>query len=149
MTKVLNKKGVKHDLRGSLMALAPAAAIVAMPAASAASATNNDENINGATISITDTGITTGGAYSQTGSGNAFTKIIGKYKIWVMGFLGIGVTTMVIFFIKNFLGLAQSGNNPQKRAEETKAVIIDFIAAAGMGAAAFFVGVGFNTIAAN
>ena len=105
MTKVLNKKGVKHDLRGSLMALAPAAAIVAMPAASAASATNNDENINGATISITDTGITTGGAYSQTGSGNAFTKIIGKYKIWVMGFLGIGVTTMVIFFIKNFLVL--------------------------------------------
>jgi len=56
-----------------------------------------------------------------------------EYKGLISIFLGIGTMTMILLFVKNFVGLAASAGNPQTRKQALTGILLTGIATVGLG----------------
>lgn len=63
-----------------------------------------------------------------------FNKVLTEYRSFVIFLMGIGIFSMIMFFILNFLALANSKGNPQAREKAIHGLIVTGIATAGLGA---------------
>jgi len=61
-----------------------------------------------------------------------------EYKGLITGILGIAALTALLMLVKNFAGLALSGDNPQARKQKILSILLTGIATAGLGALAIF-----------
>lgn len=148
MTRSLHKHNLRLPSQNAVLAAISAFAVVAPTlTTNAAGGGTGGTGINKSNANISDDGtISFSGDYQQQGGGKTFSTIIAKYKIWVVGALGIATVTMVALMIKTITGLAASATNPQKRSQQIVAILVQFIATAGLGAVTFIVGVAFNAI---
>lgn len=73
-------------------------------------------------------------------------EFIEKYRVIIAGVTGIGTVSMILFFIINFTGLGMHSANPMLRQQKINGLIISGIAAAGLGAVTFIVGIFYNAI---
>lgn len=97
--------------------------------------------ISGSTITVTDNGtITTGGDLAQQSSGTAWTNFINKYRNFIVGVSGIGMVSMILFFMMNLLKLGATAGNPSERQKVLTGLIWSGVAAAGLGSVTTFVG---------
>lgn len=97
--------------------------------------------INDATITISSDGkISTGGDLVSQDSGTAWTKIIDKFKKFVVGVSGIGMVLMILNFTILLLKLSTTAGNPGERQKVLMGLVWSFVAAACLGSITMFVG---------
>lgn len=98
--------------------------------------------ISGISVNIDDNGqlTTTGDIDSNGKSGKAWTDFIMKYRNFIVGISGIGMVSMILFFIMNFLKLGATAGNPTERQKVLTGLIWSGVAAAGLGSVTTFVG---------
>mgnify|MGYP001164619204 FL=1 len=73
-------------------------------------------------------------------SNSAWNNFLGKYRNFIVGVAGVGSITMVILFIKQFIKLGASSDNPVERSRALQGILWTGIATAGLGAVAIIVG---------
>lgn len=130
------------------------AALAAMGVAGAFAATNpvtvfaaDKTGISNSTVTVDSTGKVSYGGDLATGSdGSAWTKLISKYRFFIAGISGVGAVSMILFFIMNFMKLGASSSNPQERSRAIMGLVFSGLAAAGLGAVTFIVGIFFNAL---
>lgn len=69
-----------------------------------------------------------------------------EYKGLVIGILGLAALTAMLMFIKNFVGLSFSGDNPQQRKQKMISLLLCGCATAGLGGLAIFMGFFWNLL---
>lgn len=74
------------------------------------------------------------------------TQTITKYRVVIAGISGIGAVSMILFFILNFIKLGAMSSNPEGRSRAVMGLILSGVAAAGLGAVTFVVGIFFNAL---
>lgn len=79
-------------------------------------------------------------------AGQSWTDLISKYRFFIAGISGIGTVSMILFFVINFTKLGATSGNPQARSSAISGLIFSGLAAAGLGAVTFIVGIFFNAI---
>jgi len=134
-----------------LMAIAGAmGAISTMPPAIevyAEDGTNEDTGIADSTVEVSDDGTVTYGGDLATGAdGSSWTQLISKYRFFIAGVSGVGAVSMILFFIINFMKLGGTSSNPQGRSSAIMGLVFSGLAAAGLGAVTFIVGIFFNAL---
>lgn len=142
MTAAVRNTGLKAMFIGLIMAILFTFSI---PATAFAEGPNNG---------VPDVKIGTDGAMTITGSGfsdgadgeNAWTQIIKKYRVFIVGISGIAAITMVVIFIFQFLKLGASAGNPQARSQALTGLLWSGIAAAGLGAVSLIVGLFYRAV---
>ncbi|WCF11725.1 hypothetical protein NDS46_30745 (plasmid) [Paenibacillus thiaminolyticus] len=87
-----------------------------------------------------------GDGFSDGKGTNAWSRLIEKYRAFIVGISGIGAITMVVIFIFQFLKLGGSAGNPQARTQALIGILWSGIAAAGLGAVTLIVGLFYNSI---
>lgn len=65
--------------------------------------------------------------------GKVFNKILTEYRGIVTFISGIGLVSMIMFFIFNLIALGNSKGNPQERQKAITGLIVSGIATAGLG----------------
>lgn len=65
--------------------------------------------------------------------GKVFNKILTEYRGVVTFISGIGLVSMIMFFIFNLISLGNSKGNPQERQKAITGLIVSGIATAGLG----------------
>lgn len=78
--------------------------------------------------------------------GKAWSDLIEKYRFFIAGISGIAAVSMILFFIINFMKLGASSGNPSERSKAIMGLIFSGLAAAGLGAVTFIVGIFFNAL---
>lgn len=106
-----------------------------------------DDGIAGSTVEIDSEGrITYSGDLATGADGSAWTRLISKYRYFIAGISGIGTVSMILFFIINFVKLGAQSTNPQERSRAIMGLVFTGLAAAGLGAVTFIVGIFFNAL---
>lgn len=65
--------------------------------------------------------------------GKVFNKVLKEYRGVVTFISGIGLVSMIMFFIFNLVALGNSKGNPQERQKAITGLIVSGIATAGLG----------------
>lgn len=143
MVKVLNKTATKHNLMTGITASIPTVLMtnpnVAMAASKGAIGDSDTVNIG--------KGVNVEGRLSNSSSGpKALSMILGKIRIFVLGFAGFGVLAMLASFTLHALELALSAGNPQNRPKHVQSLGIDFAVMAVLGALSWIAGLAYNFI---
>lgn len=143
MVKVLNKTATKHNLMTGITASIPTVLMtnpnVAMAASKGAIGDSDTVNIG--------KGVNVEGRLSNNASGpKALSMILGKIRIFVLGFAGFGVLAMLASFTLHALELALSAGNPQNRPKHVQSLGIDFAVMAVLGALSWIAGLAYNFI---
>lgn len=108
---------------------------------------NKDSGIADSTVEVSSDGTVTYGGDLATGAdGSSWTKLISKYRFFIAGVSGIGAVSMILFFIINFMKLGGTSSNPQGRSSAIMGLVFSGLAAAGLGAVTFIVGIFFNAL---
>lgn len=150
MTTTAREKGLKAIFIGLIMAIIfafsiPTTAFAANPPATGGSGTNN--GVPDVTIGPDGTMKISGSGFSDGDEGgNAWTQIIKKYRVFIVGISGIAAITMVVIFIFQFLKLGASAGNPQARSQALVGLLWSGIAAAGLGAVSLIVGLFYRAV---
>lgn len=145
MAMVKTKK-VNKVLLGSLAALGVAGAFTSVSAPIDAHAAKGDEIAN-SNVTVDKNGkITYSGDLATGADGSSWTKLIAKYRFFIAGISGVGAVSMILFFIMNFLKLGATASNPQERSRAIMGLVFSGLAAAGLGAVTFIVGIFFNAL---
>lgn len=84
-------------------------------------------------ITLDDDGEISGGLNSDESKGKALNKILFEYRTVVTFLSGIGMISMIMFFIFNLMHLGNSKGNPQERQKAITGLIVSGIATAGLG----------------
>lgn len=106
-----------------------------------------DRGIADSEVTVNSDGSVTYKGDLATGSGGtAWTKLISKYRYFIAGVSGVGAVSMILFFIINFLKLGASSSNPSERSRAIMGLVVTGLAAAGLGAVTFIVGIFFNAL---
>lgn len=143
MVKVLNKTATKHNLMTGITASIPT---VLMTSPNVAMADSKGAIGDGDTVSI-GSGVSVNGRLSGSASGpRALSLILGKIRIFVLGFAGFGVLAMLASFTLHALELALSAGNPQNRPKHVQSLGIDFAVMAVLGALSWIAGLAYNFI---
>ena len=79
-------------------------------------------------------------------NGKSWTTLIDKYRVFIAGISGIGTVSMILFFVLNFIKLGANSANPTERSRIIKGLVFSGLAAAGLGAVTFIVGIFFNAL---
>lgn len=82
----------------------------------------------------------------ENDSAGAWSKLIEKYKGFIVGVSAVGAVTMVVLFIIQFMKLGSAAGNPQQRSQALTGVLWTGLAAAGLGAVSLIVGIFYNAI---
>lgn len=82
---------------------------------------------------------------SQQSTGSRMNSLIRKYKIQVVGFLGISLLSIVAIFIYEFTALAKTANNSQQRSKIVTGIAVTVVATALLGAVTVIVGLALNS----
>lgn len=131
---------------GSMAALGAMGAVSAMTSPIEAHAAKGDE-IAKSTVKVSKNGkVTYAGDLKNGSDGSSWTKLIEKYRFFIAGISGVGAVSMILFFIMNFLKLGATSANPQERSRAITGLVFSGLAAAGLGAVTFIVGIFFNAI---
>lgn len=77
---------------------------------------------------------------------DTWNKVFVKYKGLVAAFLGIAAITLLVFMIKNCIGLAASSTNPTERNRHITGIAVTFIAAAICGSAATWIALSWTAL---
>lgn len=151
MTTAVRNTGLKAIFIGLIMAIILAFSIPTT--AFANPATGGGTSQGGANNGVPDVKIgpdgamtITGSGFSDGGDGNAWTQIIKKYRVFIVGISGIAAITMVVIFIFQFLKLGASAGNPQARSQALTGLLWSGIAAAGLGAVSLIVGLFYRAV---
>lgn len=97
--------------------------------------------IGDSSITISNDGkITTTGDLEKKSSGTAWTDFITKYRNFIVGVSGVGMVSMILFFMMNLLKLGATAGNPSERQKVLTGLIWSGVAAAGLGSVTTFVG---------
>ena len=75
-----------------------------------------------------------------TSHSESWTNFLGKYKNFIVGIAGVGAVTMVALFIRQFIKLGSTADNPMERSRALQGVLWTGIAAAALGAVAIITG---------
>ena len=75
-----------------------------------------------------------------------YNSVLGEYRGIVVFLLGIGLLSMILFFILNFIALGNSKGNPQERQKAIHGLITTGIATAGLGSATLIATLFYNMI---
>jgi len=106
-----------------------------------------DTGISGADVTVGADGTVTYKGDLATGSdGSAWTKLIAKYRFFIAGVSGVAAVSMILFFIINFMRLGSTSANPAERSRVIMGLVFSGLAAAGLGAVTFIVGIFFNAL---
>lgn len=109
--------------------------------------TSNDTGLSGSSVEVNQDGsVKYGGDLANGSKGDSWTQLIKKYRFFIAGISGIGAVSMILFFIMNFMKLGANSSNPQERSKATIGLVFSGIAAAGLGAVTFIVGLFFNAL---
>jgi len=81
------------------------------------------------------------------GAKDAWNDFLEKYKNFIVGIAGVGAVTMVALFIRQFVKLGSSADNPVEREQALQGVLWTGIAAAGLGAVAVVTGFFYHAFA--
>ena len=144
MVKVLNKTATKHNLMTGITASIPTVLMtnpnVAMAAPNGAIGDNDRVNIG--------SGVNVEGRLNNTSAAGpkALTMILGRIRLFVLGFAGFGVLAMLASFTLHALELALSAGNPQNRPKHVQSLGIDFAVMAVLGALSWIAGLAYNFI---
>ena len=131
----------------ALAALGAAGAVSAASPAIEVHAESTDTGISDSTVEVDSDGRVTYGGDLATGSdGSSWTQLISKYRFFIAGVSGIGAVSMILFFIINFMKLGATSSNPQERSRAIMGLVFSGLAAAGLGAVTFIVGIFFNAL---
>lgn len=123
------------------------AGVFASPTPLHVHAVAKDTGISSSTVSVNSSGEVTYGGDLATGSdGSSWTKLIAKYRFFIAGVSGVGAVSMILFFIMNFMKLGATSANPQERSRAIMGLVFSGLAAAGLGAVTFIVGIFFNAL---
>ena len=111
----------------------------------------NIPNISIATDSETgNTSISNGLASTDTAiKGNLLNKILKEYRGIIVFISGIGMLSIIMFMIFNFIELGNSKGNPQARQKAISGLIVSGIATAGLGSVTLIVQLFYNMISAD
>jgi|HigsolmetaAR206D_1030411.scaffolds.fasta_scaffold00003_165 hypothetical protein len=154
MTMVLAKPiALKKTLYGLLAAFVMTMGVTAVTnpvevyAASSKKKEKEDTGISGSKVTVDSSGKVTYSGDLATGSdGSAWTKLIAKYRFFIAGVSGVGAVSMILFFIINFMKLGATSANPSERSRVIVGLVFSGLAAAGLGAVTFIVGIFFNAL---
>lgn len=75
-----------------------------------------------------------------------FQGLLEKYQNVVIAAGAFAAVTMVLLLIVNFVKLAKSGDNARERAEAVKAIVMLFIATAGLGVVTLIVSLFYSSL---
>lgn len=142
---------VKRKNKGLIAGLAALGVVSAFttfaPVEAHANGKNNDTGISDSTVEVKSDGTVTYSGDLATGAdGSSWTKLISKYRFFIAGVSGIGAVSMILFFIINFMKLGATSANPQERSRAIMGLVFSGLAAAGLGAVTFIVGIFFNAL---
>lgn len=144
MTTTAREKGLKAIFIGLIMAIIFAFSVPTTAFADTPKANNGVPDVTiGADGNMTISG--SGFADGENGE-NAWTQIIKKYRVFIVGISGIAAITMVVIFIFQFLKLGASAGNPQARSQALVGLLWSGIAAAGLGAVSLIVGLFYRAV---
>ena len=90
-----------------------------------------------------DGSLNTGGLESSD-KGKALNKILYEYRGVVTFISGIGMISMIMFFIFNLVALGNSKGNPQERQKAITGLIVSGIATAGLGSVTLITSLFYN-----
>lgn len=142
MTEAVREKGIKAILIGFIMTLI---FVFSMPV-TAFAATGANNGIPDVTIGEDGNMTISGSGFTDEAEGNAWTQIIKKYRVFIVGISGIAAITMVVIFIFQFLKLGASAGNPNARSAALVGLLWSGIAAAGLGAVSLIVGLFYRAV---
>ena len=111
--------------------------------ANAADEAKDSGSIGDVNVTVGDDGslvVSGGGMSSTTTSGTAWTKIIQKYKNFIVGISGIGCVSMILFAVFNFMQLGAKSGNSSERQKCIVGLVFSGVAAAGLGSVTVIVG---------
>ena len=109
--------------------------------------TRQDRGIADSEVTVNSDGSVTYKGDLATGSGGtAWTKLISKYRYFIAGISGGGAVSMILFCIINLVKLGASSANPAERSRAIMGLVFSGLAAAGLGAVTFIVGIFFNAL---
>ena len=94
-----------------------------------------------------DGGTLNTGSVESTEKGKVFNKILTEYRGVVTFISGIGLVSMIMFFIFNLIALGNSKGNPQERQKAITGLIVSGIATAGLGSVTLITTLFYNMIA--
>ena len=94
-----------------------------------------------------DGGTLNTGSVESTEKGKVFNKILTEYRGVVTFISGIGLVSMIMFFIFNLIALGNSKGNPQERQKAITGLIVSGIATAGLGSVKLITTLFYNMIA--
>lgn len=105
------------------------------------------QQVSDVSVKVDDAGkITYGGDLANKDRGQSWTDLIARYRFFIAGISGIGAVSMILFFIINFMKLGATSANPQERSRAIMGLVFSGLAAAGLGAVTFIVGIFFNAL---
>ena len=96
-------------------------------------------SVNGGTLNAGDV--------ESADKGQVFNKILTEYRGVVTFISGIGLVSMIMFFIFNLIALGNSKGNPQERQKAITGLIVSGIATAGLGSVTLITTLFYNMIA--
>lgn len=108
------------------------------------SASNNKYNTIPSIQIDTSTGNIKDGLESSADKGKALNKILYEYRGIVTFISGIGMISMIMFFIFNLINLGNSKGNPQERQKAVTGLIVSGIATAGLGSVTLITSLFYN-----
>lgn len=106
--------------------------------------TDDEGNLNGMDIKS---------PYNQNGKdvlddsvakGVVWNKLLIRYKVLIVGFMGFATLTLIAIGMYNFTKLSVVSTNPQKKTEAMMGIAITFIAAAILGGGTVLFGYAYN-----
>lgn len=84
------------------------------------------------------------GGLENGDKGKALNKILYEYRGVVTFISGIGMISMIMFFIFNLINLGNSKGNPQERQKAVTGLIVSGIATAGLGSVTLITSLFYN-----
>lgn len=141
MNHVFERK-TKQFMMGLLLLMLFAVVIPTPLNARAAETTTETEgddgqnlDINNFHVEMDNNGNLTSNIDNQGDSTKTWNVIFNKYKVFAIGFSGIGTITFVILLILNCMKLGANSDNPNGRRSAVSGILWTAIAAAGCGSA--------------
>ena len=100
-----------------------------------------------------DGGVTMNSPYAYNGNdvlntnvsrGIVWNALIGRYKVLIVGFVGIVALTLIVFAMVGFVKIANDGENPQKKRDNMLNLGLILFAGMLLGAGTLLFGYAFN-----
>lgn len=107
-------------------------------------AAKNSNELNDVQVSMDSSGKLNVSGLQQGDSSSTWNILFNKTKVFIVGFGGLGMLVFVALFIKNFMVLGASTNNPNAHSQALKGCLWTGIAAGACGSVTLITGLFWN-----